>query len=62
MLAAREKLEKEINLVTIIKSRRYTALALKALLPRKKRHELKAKSNFVEINTDLANSTQVIPF
>ena len=46
MLAAREKLEREIDLVTIIKSRRYTALALKALLPRKKRLELKSKSNF----------------
>ena len=35
MLAAREKLEREIDIVTIIKSKRYTALALKALLPRK---------------------------
>ena len=52
MLAAREKLEREIDLVTIIKSRRYTALALKALLPHKKRLELKSKSNFFQINTD----------
>ena len=62
MLAAREKLGKEIDLVTIIKSRRYTALALKALLPRDKRLELKKKSKFFEVNLDAANSTKVIPF
>ena len=52
MLAARDKLESEIDLVSIIKSIRYTALALKALLPRKKRLELKYKADFFEVNPD----------
>lgn len=37
---ARKQLEKEVNIIDIIKSRRYFVMALRQLLPQKKREEL----------------------
>ena len=49
MQRAIEKLEKEIDVIKLIRSRRFVHLALKNLLENSVRKELKAKSQYVEI-------------
>ena len=49
---ARNKLNKEINIIEIVKSWRYFERALHHLLPEKKRLDLKEKSRYIAINPD----------
>ena len=49
---ARGKLLEEINIIEIIKSRRFFQKALKVLLTKKKRYELKERSRYISINPD----------
>ena len=53
---AREKLNKEINIIEIVKSWRYYESALHHLLPEKKRLDLKERSRYHQINPDLDES------
>ena len=52
---ARDKLDKEINIIEIVKSWRYFELAIKSLLEERKRIDLKEKSRYIAINPDLAD-------
>ena len=52
MEMARNKLNKEINIIEIVKSWRYYERALHYLLPEKKRLDLKEKSRYIAINPD----------
>ena len=47
---ARKILDAELNIIDIVKSRRYFHLALTHLLPKNKRKELIARSAFTEVN------------
>ena len=49
---ARENLLKEINIIEIVKSRRFFHKALKLLLSKKKRMELKERSRYISIDPD----------
>ena len=46
---ARNKLDQEINIIDIVKSRRYISMALRHLLPQRKRQELLEKSQYIKI-------------
>ena len=52
LVKAREALEKEVEIFTMIKSRRYFHLALRYLLPKQVRLDLKKASQFIVINPD----------
>lgn len=49
---ARGKLEKEVNIIEIIKSRRYFESALKYLLPKEKRFYFKERSRYQTVDPD----------
>ena len=49
---AREMMEYEIDIISLIKSRRYMNAALRELLPAEKIIELKNKSFYVEVDPD----------
>lgn len=49
---AREALEKEINIISLIKSRRYFHMALRCLLSQEQRLNLKDISQFVVVDPD----------
>ena len=53
---ARKILEKEVNIVDIVKSRRYFNEALIHLLSKEKRRELIARSQFTEVNPSSCSS------
>ena len=55
---ARDKLEKEINIIEIIKSRRYFNRALKVLLPKKQRMKIKERSRYIAINPDAESENE----
>lgn len=60
---ARQRLEQEVNIIDIIKSRRYFHMALRHLLPQSKQEELLEKSRFVHIfpsNSDEGKSDDTI--
>ena len=46
---ARNKLDQETNIIDIVKSQRYISMALRHLLPQRKREELLKKSGYVNI-------------
>ena len=50
MAIGRDKLEREINVIEIIKSRRYFKAALKILLTRKQRDRLMEKTRYLHID------------
>ena len=52
MEIARNKLDKEINIIEIVKSWRYFERALKFLLPEKKRLDFKERSRYLTVNPD----------
>ena len=52
---ARDKLDKEINIIEIVKSWRYFELAVKYLLEERKRIDFKEKSRYIAINPDPAD-------
>ena len=52
---ARDKLDKEINVIEIVKSWRYFELAVKYLLEERKRIDFKEKSRYIAINPDPAD-------
>ena len=52
---AREDLLKEINIIEIVKSRRFFNKAIKLLLSKKKRMELKERSRYIPIDPDDEN-------
>ena len=52
---ARDKLDKEINIIEIVKSWRYFELAIKSLLEERKRIDFKEKSRYIAINPDPAD-------
>ena len=45
-------MDKEIDIIEMIKSRRFFKLALRELLPAKKRMELKEKSRYIMVDPD----------
>lgn len=49
---AREKLNKEINIIEIVKSWRYFELAIKSLLDERQRIDFKEKSRYIAIDPD----------
>ena len=49
---AREKLEKELNVIELIKSRRYFARALKMLVPPETRLRLREETRYLVIDPD----------
>ena len=49
---ARDKLDKEINIIEIVKSWRYFELAFKFLLEERKRIDFKEKARYIAINPD----------
>ena len=53
MHLARKKLEKELNIIEMVKSRRYMYAAVRTLIPNEKeRLILKEKSRYIAINPD----------
>ena len=55
MQIAREKLNKEINIIEMVKDWRYFKTALNSLIvDEKKRYDLKERSRYICINPDLA--------
>ena len=52
MAMAREKLDKEINIIDIVKSYRYFNGALRFLLTESKRMDLKERARYIAINPD----------
>ena len=52
MEKAREKLNKEVNIIEIVKSWRYYERCLKYLLPEKARMDFKERSRYITINPD----------
>ena len=52
MHKAREKLNKEVNIIEIVKSWRYYERCLKYLLPEKTRMDFKERSRYITINPD----------
>lgn len=55
MEMAREKLDKEINIIEIVKSWRFFENAFKFLLPEAKRLDLKERSRYIAIQPDVIN-------
>ena len=53
---AREKLEKELNVIELIKSRRYFAKALKMLVPPETRLRLREQTRYLVIDPDSDDS------
>ena len=49
---AREKLDKEINIIEMVKSWRYFEQAIKYLLPEKQRLDFKERARYMTINPD----------
>ena len=49
---ARVAMQKEINIIEILKSRRYVNAAIKSLLPRNQRKKLKERSRYIVINPE----------
>ena len=47
---ARDRLEKEMNIIELVKSRRYFAKALKTLLPKSKRIELREQTRYILVD------------
>ena len=47
-----KKMDKEIDIIEMIKSRRFFKLAFRELLPAKKRMELKEKSRYIMVDPD----------
>jgi len=45
-------MQKEINIIEILKSRRYVNAAIKFLLPRNQRKKLKERSRYIVINPE----------
>ena len=56
MEMARNKLNKEINIIEIVKSWRYYERALHYLLPEKKRLDLKERTRYITIDPDKDSS------
>ena len=52
MQLAREKLNREINIIEIVKSWRYHDKALQFLLPEKERLNFKERTRYISINPD----------
>ena len=52
---ARDKLDKEINIIEIVKSWRYFELAIKSLLKERQRIDFKEKSRYIAIDPDPAD-------
>ena len=57
---ARNKLNKEINIIEIVKSWRYFERALHHLLPENKRLDFKEKSRYIAINPDPENTSKTM--
>ena len=53
----RRKLEKETNIISIIKSRRYFNAAIKLLLTKHQRDRLKEHTKYLHINPEKYKST-----
>ena len=53
LLKARDKLDKEINIIEIVKSWRYYEQAIRYLLPEAQRLDLKARSRYEAVDPDL---------
>lgn len=53
---ARQRLQNEINIVEIIKSRRFFTRALRLLLSERQRFKMKEKSRYIVIDPDGDNS------
>ena len=49
---AREKLDKELNIIEIVKSWRYYEQALRHLLPEKLRLDFKERARYISIDPD----------
>ena len=49
---ARDRLEKEMNIIELIKSQRYFARALKSLIPREKRLQLREQTRYLVVDPD----------
>ena len=54
---ARNKLDKEINIIEIVKSWRYFENAIKVLLPERQRLDLKEFARYISIDPDEAAET-----
>ena len=52
MAMARERLDREINIIEIVKSWRYFDNALRYLLPEGKRMDLKERARYIAIKPD----------
>ena len=52
MNIARKKLDKEINIIEIVKSWRYFENAIKVLLPETLRMDLKLRARYISIDPD----------
>ena len=59
---AREKLEKELNVIELIKSRRYFAKALKMLVPPETRLRLREQTRYLLIDPESDDSGLVSDF
>ena len=60
MNEARKALEKEVDILEIIKSRRFFHIALRHLLKPALHEEFEARSKFFEINTDQQHSSETV--
>ena len=49
---AREQIQKEVNIVEIVKKLRYVTDALRYLLPETKRFEIKQRNRYIQIDPD----------
>ena len=49
---AREKLDKEINIIEMVKSWRYFEQAIKYLLPEKQRLDFKERARYIAVDPD----------
>ena len=56
---AREKLEKELNMIELLKSLRYHHLALKKLLPADVRFSLKEQTRHVMVDPDSSSDEKI---
>lgn len=59
---ARARLEAEVNIVEMIKTHRYVALALRHLLPKHVRSTLKARTRYITIDPDLPEDDRAEDF
>ena len=60
MNEARKALEKEVDILEMIKSRRFFHIALRHLLKPALHEEFEARSKFFEINTDQQHSGETV--